>query len=849
MKIRSYTVLPSLPSRLQPLSRISYNTWWSWSRDAIELFRRIDPDLWEEVNHSPVEMLGRVDQKRLEELIKDRSFLAFMDRVESDMNDYLYQQSWFDGTYPDRRRDSIAYFSAEFGIHESVPIYSGGLGILAGDHMKSASDLGLPLVGVGLLYRQGYFRQYLNADGWQQETYPQNDFANMPVKLELDKSGNPIKISVDLPGRQVFAQIWRCQVGRVPLYFMDADIPENNAADRMITHQLYGGDWEMRIKQEILLGIGGVRLLHMLRIRPTVYHINEGHSAFLALERIRLLMENRGLNMHESREIVKSSTCFTTHTPVPAGNDVFSLDLMDKYFGDFYKIIGFTRDEFLGLGRQDPFDKTEQFCMTVLALRLTSWSNAVSELHGDVARKMWNKIWKELTIDEVPIKHITNGIHTPSWVSQDMAQLYNRYLGPDWKRMPHDKRSWERVPSIPDAELWRTHERRRERLVAFARRRLKVQLQKRGAMKSDVQAAAEVLDPEALTIGFARRFATYKRGTLIARDPERLSRMLNNKEKPVQIILAGKAHPKDTHGKEFIKRMVQLAAKPEFRHRIVFIEDYDINVAQYIVAGVDVWLNNPRRPLEASGTSGMKVAANGGLNLSIMDGWWCEGFNGNNGWAIGHGEEYDDLEYQDEIESEALYNVLEKEIVPLFYNSSSDGLPREWIQYMKNSIQSVGQQFSATRMAMDYLHRFYMPHSDYSKVLKANNYEQAKVLAAWKDSIIQRWNNVGIESVSDSSGELRVGELMQIEAIVKLAGIKPEEVIVEVYHGGLDLAGDIKQRRLVQMGLVEVMGDGRYRYKVGIPCAYSGRHGYAVRMRPMHERMSQMFEPGWVIWS
>jgi len=344
MKIRSYTVLPSLPARLQPLSRISYNTWWSWSRDAIELFRRIDPDLWEEVNHSPVEMLGRVDQKRLEELIKDRSFLAFMDRVESDMNDYLYQQSWFDGAYPDRRRDSIAYFSAEFVIHESIPIYSGGLGILAGDHLKSASDLGLPLVGVGLLYRQGYFRQYLNADGWQQETYPQNDFSNMPVKLELDKSGNPIKISVDLPGRQVFAQIWRCQVGRVPLYLMDADIPENSHADRMITHQLYGGDWEMRIKQEILLGIGGVRLLHMLRIRPTVYHINEGHSAFLALERIRLLMENRGLNMHEAREIVKSSTCFTTHTPVPAGNDVFAIDLMDKYFGDFYKQIGFTRD-------------------------------------------------------------------------------------------------------------------------------------------------------------------------------------------------------------------------------------------------------------------------------------------------------------------------------------------------------------------------------------------------------------------------------------------------------------------------------------------------------------------------
>ncbi len=848
MKIRSYTVLPSLPARLQPLSRISYNTWWSWSRDAIELFRRIDPDLWEEVNHSPVEMLGRVDQKRLEELIKDRSFLAFMDRVESDMNDYLYQQSWFDGAYPDRRRDSIAYFSAEFGIHESIPIYSGGLGILAGDHLKSASDLGLPLVGVGLLYRQGYFRQYLNADGWQQETYPQNDFSNMPVKLELDKSGNPIKISVDLPGRQVFAQIWRCQVGRVPLYLMDADIPENSHADRMITHQLYGGDWEMRIKQEILLGIGGVRLLHMLRIRPTVYHINEGHSAFLALERIRLLMENRGLNMHEAREIVKSSTCFTTHTPVPAGNDVFAIDLMDKYFGDFYKQIGFTRDEFLGLGRQDPFDKTEQFCMTVLALRLTSWSNGVSELHGDVARKMWKKIWKELPIDEVPIKHITNGIHTPSWVSQDMAQLYNRYLGPDWKRMPHDKRSWERVPSIPDAELWRTHERRRERLVAFARRRLKSQLEKRGAMKSDIMAAAEVLDPEALTIGFARRFATYKRGTLIARNPARLARMLNDEHKPVQIVLAGKAHPKDTHGKEFIKRMVQLASKPEFRHRIVFIEDYDINVAQYIVAGVDVWLNNPRRPLEASGTSGMKVAANGGLNLSILDGWWVEGFNGSNGWAIGHGEEYDDLEYQDEVESEALYNVLEKEIVPLFYNISSDGLPREWIQYMKNSIQSVGQQFSATRMAMDYLHRFYMPHSDYSKVLKANNYEQARVLAAWKDSIGQRWNDVGIESVSDSSGELRVGELMQIEAVVKLAGIKPEEVIVEVYHGGLDLAGEIKQRRLVQMGLVEIMGDGRYRYKVGIPCAYSGRHGYAVRMRPMHERMSQMFEPGWVIW-
>ncbi|MBY0513979.1 MAG: alpha-glucan family phosphorylase, partial [Gemmataceae bacterium] len=620
--IRTYTVLPCLPERLRPLHKLAYNLWWCWNADAVALFRRVNPDLFEALDHSPIRLLGATEQSRFEQLENDDGFLAHMDRVAAALEHYLKAPTWFQETYGTEGGTRVAYFSAEFGIHESVPVYSGGLGVLAGDHLKSASDLGLPLVGVSLMYREGYFRQYLNVDGWQQERYPENDFFNLPLVPELGPDGKPLLASVRLPGRDVHLRIWHIQVGRVPLFLLDANIPHNRPEDRGITAQLYGGDQHTRIQQEIILGIGGIRALKALGRVPSVVHMNEGHAAFAALERIRDLMAEHQLDFATAQEAVKAGTCFTTHTPVPAGNDAFPIHMMEQYLGEYMHGMGVDRNALAALGRQHPGNEAEPFSMTVLAIKLANVSNGVSALHGVVSRKMWHEIWPGLPVAEVPITSITNGVHTQSWLSPEIAQLYDRYLGIQWEDKPTDFAIWKRVEHIPDAELWRTHERGRERLVAFARSRLKAQLKRRGSPPSEVESAEEVLDPDALTIGFARRFATYKRGDLIFRNIERIAAMVNNTSRPVQFIFSGKAHPKDQGGKELIARVVQMARRAEFRRRVVFIEDYDMNVARYLVQGVDVWLNNPRRPLEASGTSGMKVAVNGGLNLSIQHGWW-----------------------------------------------------------------------------------------------------------------------------------------------------------------------------------------------------------------------------------
>ena len=647
-------------------------------------------------------------------MARDEGFLAHLDRVDEAFNNYMSATTWFQDTYGEAAADQcrVAYFSAEFGIHESIPVYSGGLGLLAGDHLKAASDLGIPLVGVGMMYREGYFRQYLNVDGWQQERYPENDFFNLPLITETNAKGQPILITVPMPGREVSARIWRIQVGRVPLYLLDTNIAQNNADDRQITARLYGGDHDMRIRQEMILGIGGIRALRAIGKVPTVCHMNEGHSAFCGLERIRVKMEENQIDFASAREAVAAGTCFTTHTPVPAGNDVFQGSLMEHYFSQYLPALKIDRQEFLGLGRQNPRDQNEPFCMTVLAIRLSNSSNGVSKLHGQVSRRMWKAIWPDLPESEIPITSITNGVHTRSWLALEMGQLYERYLGVQWEERPTDHSVWKRVENIPNAELWRTHERRRERLVAFARARLKDQLVRRGAPPSEVARADEVLDPDALTLGFARRFATYKRGTLLFRNLERLGAILNAKDRPVQIIFAGKAHPRDHGGKELIAEIVHLARRPDFRRRIVFIEDYDINVARYLVQGVDVWVNNPRRPLEASGTSGMKVCINGGINLSVLDGWWCEAFAGDNGWAIGAGEEYSDLTYQDDVESRAIYDLLEQEIVPLFYTRSSDGLPRGWIKVMKRAMSTVCPVFNTSRMVQEYMEKCYGPSAE-----------------------------------------------------------------------------------------------------------------------------------------
>ncbi|MDD4890574.1 MAG: alpha-glucan family phosphorylase, partial [Phycisphaerae bacterium] len=633
--IRPFTVVPSLPESLQFLEQLAYNIWWAWNQEGIELFRRLDSDLWERAGHNPVLMLGQLPQSRLEQAAADEGYLAQMERVKAMLDEHMTRKSWFDKNFGHLADISFAYFSAEFGLTEALPIYSGGLGVLAGDHLKSAAELGLPLVGIGLLYRQGYFRQYLNADGWQQETYPGNDFYTLPVRQVATADGKPMTIDVEYPGRMVKAQVWKVQVGRIFLYLLDTNMDENSPEDRQITSQLYGGDMENRIRQEILLGIGGIRALAAMGITPTVCHMNEGHSGFLALERVRRLVTETKMDYLSAREATRASQIFTTHTPVPAGIDRFPGAMIEKYLHPYFSQLGVSRDEFMALGRQNPSDPQETFSMAVLALRTAAASNGVSKLHGRVSRAMWQNVWPGVPDDEIPIGSVTNGVHTRSWISGDMAALLDRYLGPRWSRRPEDHSVWQRVDQIPDEELWRTHERRRERLVQFARNRLATQARNRGAAANEIMSAGETLNAETLTIGFARRFATYKRATLLFQDLDRLKAILSNKDCPVQVIFAGKAHPRDNEGKELIRKIVHWARDESIRRRIVFLEDYDMNVARYMVQGCDVWLNTPRRPLEASGTSGMKAAANGCLNASILDGWWDEAFQTGLGWALG----------------------------------------------------------------------------------------------------------------------------------------------------------------------------------------------------------------------
>ncbi len=847
--IRPFTVLPRLPDRLQPLHKLAYNLWWCWNADAVALFRRIDPDLFEALDHSPVRLLSSTDQARFDELDQDDGFLAHMERVSAALDRYLTAKTWFQEQFAADADARVGYFSMEFGIHESVPVYSGGLGVLAGDHLKSASDLGLPLAGVSLMYREGYFRQYLNVDGWQQERYPENDFFNLPLIAELDAKGAPILVPAPLPGRDVLLRVWRIQVGRVPLYLLDANIPQNRPEDRGITAQLYGGDQHTRIQQEIVLGIGGIRALRALGQEPTVCHMNEGHAAFVGLERIRLLMEEKKLDFATAKEVVKAGTCFTTHTPVPAGNDAFPPQMIDQYLGGYLQQLGIDRATLFSLGRQHPQNEGEPFGMTVLALKLANTSNGVSRLHGSVSRKMWQDIWPSLPAAEVPIGSITNGVHTRSWMAPEMGQLFERYLGVQWEERPADFAVWKRVEHIPDAELWRTHERCRERLIALCRTRLKAQLQRRGAPPSEVVAADEALDPDALTIGFARRFATYKRGDLVFRDPARLAALLNDAKRPVQFVFAGKAHPRDNGGKELIARVVQMARKPEFRRRVVFVEDYDMNIARHLVHGVDVWLNNPRRPLEASGTSGMKVSVNGGLNLSILDGWWVEGYDGDNGWAIGAGEEYTDLNYQDEVESRALYELLERDIAPLFYNRGSDGLPRGWIRRMKRSLTTLVPVFNTNRMVEEYLERCYLPSHRRFVELSAEGMKAAADLAAWRRRVAQVWNQVRVEGIEAPTGDvLRVGGELPVKVHVNLGGLSPEEVEVQLCHGLLDSMGEIANPRALALRPAGPNGNGRVVYAGQVPCTASGQFGFAVRVLPRHKNLSNLFEPGLVTW-
>ncbi len=810
------------------MTELAYNILWSWEPEIRSLFRRLDPNLWQDCGYNPVLMLGRVSQSALQRAAADPRYMA------------LYRNAC--NTYDSRTRKAppqadgklIAYFSAEYGLTECLPVYSGGLGVLSGDHLKSSSDQDYPLIGLGLLYQQGYFRQFLNPDGWQQERYPINDFYTLPVTPVKDDAGQDLKVTVRLPSGEVFIQVWKLDVGRITLYLLDTNIPENVLPqDRDITNSLYGGDIDTRIRQEIVLGIGGMRALKAMRLEPTVFHMNEGHSAFLALEQVRNYMRDSKLTFEEGVEAARASNVFTTHTPVPAGIDLFDPGLMYHYFSSYCAETGVDFQQLMTLGRRDPRNRDEHFSMAVLALNTSAYRNAVSKLHRQISQEMFHDLWPQLPVWEVPITSITNGVHGPSWLNGDLAALYDQYLQPDWRERFNDTAIWEQVRDIPDEELLDVHRRRKRRLVSFVRTRQHQAAVRRQASAGEVRRANEVLDPNAFTIGFARRFATYKRATLLFRDVERLKRILLNKEMPVQVVLAGKAHPKDQPGKSFIREIVQLSRDPELWKHVVFLEDYDMKVGREMIQGVDLWLNNPRRGEEACGTSGMKAAINGVLNLSILDGWFDEAYERSGSWAIGDREPYSDD--QDSLHASAIYYLLENEIVPMFYERKEQ-TPREWMRRVKQSLSYISPHFDCRRMVRQYMTELYDPaHTQHLRAREAG-FAQVHDRAKWNARVRQLWDRVHFVETLPAAGQpgpVLSGKPVPVRATIELAGLTPGDVRVEVVLGRVDSNGHLEETEVMVLPSIEQTGTVAV-FGTDIVPEWTGRVGYALRVSPNH---------------
>jgi len=845
--LRSFAVRASLPQELEALLAIAMNLRWSWDAKAVELFRWIDADAWERAEHDPVRLLGLVGKERFDELAADGPFTSFLAQVGEDLATYLEEPRWFQ-----HRKDTplrqVAYFSPEFGVSEALPIYSGGLGVLAGDHLKAASDLGVPLVGVGLLYRHGYFRQMLNADGWQEERYPALDPHGMPLTLLTGEDGHPLKIELDLAGACCVAQLWRAEVGRVPLILMDCDVEENDLEEREVTDRLYGGGSEHRLRQEVVLGIGGVRALRAAGYMPDVFHSNEGHAGFLGIERIRELVQGEGMTFSEALEAVRVATVFTTHTPVPAGIDVYSADLMERYFDSYAKECETTFEDFMALGQSTPAAdvKDAMFNMAIMGIRLAGRSNAVSKLHGVVSRTIFSDLWPDIPHDESPITSVTNGVHTGTWLGPEMLELFDRRLTPGWTETGNGR--WDKINEVPDAELWRARERARERLVYFVRDRVRAQLQKRGVSTSEMAWVDDVFDPGILTIGFARRFAQYKRGTLLLSDVERFRNILLSAERPVQIVMAGKAHPLDDGGKEMIQALFHFGVDPEIRVRLVFLEDYDMEVARVLCQGSDVWLNNPRRPLEACGTSGMKAALNGAINCSILDGWWDECYDGNNGWAIGSIYSYPDQDHQDRVEASALYDLLEREIVPRFYDRAEGPVPRRWIERMKASVSSLGGTVTADRMLIDYVTRLYEPAARQGADTASDGWRKARDLERWKRRIRDMWDDVRVTDVEGDAVAAEVGEERGVFARIRLGRLSPDDVAVQLAHGRVGSAGEILDAEVIQLQSSDCE-EGVCSYRGTFTARTAGLYGYAVRVIPSHPDLTDRMEMGLMTWA
>jgi len=846
--MQTFQVLPLIPEPLSFLEILSRNLWWSWNLDAVELYRRINPRLWNKAGRNPLFFLTLIPPERLEELSRDESFLAHQQRIKERFESQILTPIDYSGT-PYRRKEAIAYFSMEFGIHESLPLFAGGLGVLAGDHLKAASDKTIPLIAVGLLYRQGYFHQFLDHEGWQQEEYPENNFYHLPIETAKDPSGNNVKISISGPDGEINAAVWKIHVGRIPFLLLDTNLPENRPEIREITSTLYAGEGKQRLAQEILLGIGGMRALGALGIFPAVCHMNEGHSAFATLERIAQTMSTYNVNLKTAMEIVPRTTVFTTHTPVAAGHDEFPPHLVQPYLVPFESRLGAKAEEILSWGQPVGSGPEEPLSMFVLALRMAQYCNGVSELHGKVARRTWSHVWPEKPEDEVPITHITNGIHIPSWISIENALLFERYLGPNWQLQTWSADVAKRIDEIYNEELWRARDMSRSRLIRTCRELMVKQYARRNAPREVMLDAESVLDQDVLTIGFARRFATYKRATLLLKDPERFEAIIKSKRYPVQFIFAGKAHPKDNEGKEVIKRLTQFARMPDVRQRIVFLENYDINIARYLVQGADVWLNTPRRPFEACGTSGMKAAVNGVLNLSILDGWWCEGYSEERGWRIGGGEEYPDAEYQDSVDSQALYNILENDVIPGFYERKNGDVPDKWVKMMKESIKMAIKDFRAGLMVEKYEKQFYFPAAEQHRLLRENNAEAAGKLVVQHERLRSLWGDIKIEKpVWEAVGPFHVGEAFRVTSEVILGELRPDEVEVEFYYGDLKSMDMLSAGRVERMAVIEDCGNGRYLYGCTLMCRASGRYGFTVRVRPRGDDRIRN-TPGLLTWA
>ena len=834
------TVNPQLPKRIEKLSTVANNLWWSWNTEFLKLFQKIDNDLWENCLKNPTKFLKLVSQDKLEKVSKDVLFLREYDKIVENFENYMKSKNtWFNNVHPNNKKDLIAYFSAEYGLDETIPIYAGGLGILSGDHLKSASDLGIPLVAVGLLYKQGYFTQKINGYGQQESEYKNIDIYDLPINPVKDEKGDDLTIYVKFPKRRVYLKVWKVNVGRVTLYLLDSDIDKNNVEDRDITLKLYGGDQEMRIRQEIVLGMGGTNLLtRILNLNPTIFHMNEGHSAFLTLELMKNIMHEKQVSFEVAKDITTARTVFTTHTPVPAGNDIFPIALVEKYFKDFWPRLGLNREEFLKLGMKPVKEIEEGFNMGILALKIAGKKNGVSKLHGAVSRELFGEVWPNIAPGESPITHVTNGIHTCSWLAPKMKELYNKYLTPYWQDNIHQEEIWTKIKNIPNEKLWEVHQERKDKLIKLIKEQTVRRLKRSGYSYEEINEITSKLNSKALTIGFARRFATYKRATLIFKDLERITQILNDEERPVQIVFAGKAHPADKEGHDLIKYIHEISMMPQFKGKVFILEDYNIAMSRYLISGVDVWLNNPRRPMEASGTSGQKASVNGVINFSVLDGWWAEGYTGDNGWTIGTNAEYDSYEAQDLADCESMYYTLEEKIIPTYYDKDKNGISKNWVQIMKNSIISTGGKYSTARMLVEYTNNIYIPLCDLTDKYFLD-IDKVAEFNSWKKDIKNNWKDIKIEQKNNLDNiTLDAGNNIEVKCEIELPNIDIENIQAEVYYGKILENGVVEDIDIIPMTLdMEDTKNNRYQFIAKIELKTGGNYGYTFRVMPKHEML------------